>query len=203
MSSFEERLGKYLPEGTISFVLPLLVKHKVKLILTRERTTKLGDYRHPHKHHGHTITLNVTLGPYQFLITLVHEIAHLLVWEQYQNKVAPHGKEWKQCFGNMMVELAQNEQLPHEFRQALLKSSKNPGASSVTDRHLFPVLKLLDPPKVQDERAVLLNELMPGSKFIFKDLTYTYIEKRRTKILIRSEEGKSYLLNHFASVIRI
>lgn len=203
MSSFEERLSKYLPEGTISFVLPLLIKHKVKLILTGERITKLGDYRHPHKHHGHTITLNVTLGPYQFLVTLVHELAHLLVWEQYQNKVAPHGREWKQCFGTMMVELAQYEHLPHEFRLALLKSSKNPGASSVTDRHLFPVLKSLDPPKNEEDGAILLNELTPGSRFIFKDMIYTYVEKRRTKILIRREDGKNYLLNHFASVIRI
>lgn len=201
--SVEERLQKYLPENTASFVLPLLLKHKVKLVLTRERTTKLGDYRHPHERNGHTITLNVTLGPYQFLITLIHELAHLLVWETHKNQVAPHGKEWKQCFGQLLIDLAQLEHLPLFFRQALIKSAKNPGASSATDRHLFPALKQLDPPSLKEEGTTLLSELNPGNRFIFKNITYTYIEKRRTRILIRRDDGANFLINHFAAVIRI
>lgn len=203
MKHLEERLQKYLPEGTISFVIPLLLAHKVKLVLTRERASKLGDYRHPHAHHGHTITLNVTLGPYQFLVTLVHELAHLLVWEKHKNQVAPHGLEWKQCFGSMMIELAKLEHLPVEFRNALIKSARNPGASSVTDRYLFPVLKQLDPQQYSEEGTILLSELTSGNRFIFKGVIYTYVDKRRTRIVAKREDGATFLINHFATVTRL
>ncbi len=203
MSKLEERLQHYLPDNTASFVLPLLIKHKVKLILTRERISKLGDYRHPHEQKGHTITLNVTLGPYQFLITLVHELAHLLVWEEHQNKVAPHGQEWKKCFGNLMIDLAKIDTLPLAFRQALLKSAKNPAASSRSDKFLLPILRQLEPEDNRQSDEVLLNELNPGNQFIFRELIYTYIEKRRTRMVCKRQDGKLFLINRYANVIKI
>lgn len=203
MSKAEERLQHYLPEGTAEFVLPLLIEHKVKLVLTKERISKLGDYRHPHAQKGHTITLNVTLGKYQFLVTLVHELAHLLVWEKYQNKVAPHGHEWKACFGQLLVELSKIETLPLIFKQALLKSAKNPGASSASDKFLYPVLRTLEPRDDEELNEVLLSDLEPGNAFLFKEIEYLYLEKRRTRIVSKRKDGKLFLINRFASVIKI
>ena len=76
----------YLPQAE---VLPLL-EHWLKneafdLAIHKPRVTKLGDFRPPKKGARAKITLNSNLGKYQFLTTLVHEIAHLKVkylWTQ-------------------------------------------------------------------------------------------------------------------------
>ena len=39
--------------------------------------------------------MNNNLNKYSFLITITHEIAHMMIWEKHQNKVDPHGEEWK------------------------------------------------------------------------------------------------------------
>ncbi|HAD34265.1 MAG TPA: hypothetical protein DCF44_07170 [Chitinophagaceae bacterium] len=44
------------------------------------------------------MSVNGNLNSYHFLITLLHEIAHMLVWEQFRNRVKPHGLEWKHVF---------------------------------------------------------------------------------------------------------
>ena len=46
--------------------------------------------------------MNGTLNNYSFLITLIHELAHLLTFTQYKNRVEPHGREWKRIYGTMM-----------------------------------------------------------------------------------------------------
>ena len=68
----------YLPEGDFIPLLKKWLEHeKFELILHRPRATKLGDFRPPRKGNIAKITLNSNLGPYQFLTTLTHEIAHL------------------------------------------------------------------------------------------------------------------------------
>ena len=57
----------------------------------KSRSSKYGDYRPPLKGSNHLITINYDMNKYAFLITLVHEIAHLTNWNKHKDKVKPHG----------------------------------------------------------------------------------------------------------------
>jgi SprT protein len=48
------------------------------------RSSKLGDYRPPQRGLPHRISVNHNLNQHEFLITLIHEMAHLLCWENME-----------------------------------------------------------------------------------------------------------------------
>ena len=87
------QLQDYLPPGTYEAVLDYLRQFRVHLTVARERKSILGDYRHRTHQDNHRISVNGNLNPYSFLITLLHELAHLLTFEQFGNNVLSHGKE--------------------------------------------------------------------------------------------------------------
>src|SRR5207344_683946 len=80
-------LQTYLPSGAAQLVLNLLQQYKVHLTITKERKTVLGNYRHAHNNEVHFISINGNLNQYVFLITLVHELAHLVTFLEYGNRV--------------------------------------------------------------------------------------------------------------------
>src|ERR1700694_32960 len=97
------RLQDYLPPNTYEAVLDYLQQYQVHLTVARERKSILGDYRHRLRDKNHRISVNGNLNKYAFLITLLHELAHLLTFEKYGNRVAAHGKEWKLLFGQLLA----------------------------------------------------------------------------------------------------
>ncbi|HEU4554141.1 MAG TPA: SprT-like domain-containing protein [Chitinophaga sp.] len=137
-------LTAYLPEGTFEPVIAYLTGYKVHLTITRERKSLLGDYRHPDSRGGHRISVNGNLNKYAFLITLLHELAHLVTFMHYGNRVASHGKEWKQAFSGILQQFVGKDFLPHDIEAALRQSMHNPGASSCADDNLMRVLKNYD-----------------------------------------------------------
>ena len=80
-------LAEFLPEGSFDHVVQYLYQYKVHLTVARSRKTVLGDYRHAFRGNNHRISVNGNLNKYEFLITLLHELAHLLTFEQYKNTV--------------------------------------------------------------------------------------------------------------------
>src|SRR5437868_12893848 len=90
-----KELESFLPEGTADDVIRFLQLYKVHLTITRERQSVLGDYRNKHFGRNHRISVNGNLNKYSFLITLLHELAHLVAFEKYGGRIQPHGKEWK------------------------------------------------------------------------------------------------------------
>src|SRR5829696_6839224 len=92
-------LENFLPPATYEAVLQYLQFYKIHLTIAKERKSILGDYRHRTHHENHRISVNGNLNHFSFLITLLHELAHLLTFEQYKNNVQAHGKEWKTIFG--------------------------------------------------------------------------------------------------------
>ena len=97
-------LQKFIPPGTFELVIPYFKIHCIHLTISRERKSILGDYRHPTgKNPAHRISVNASLNPYSFLITLLHEIAHMLVFIRFKNTVSPHGKEWKAQFQQILI----------------------------------------------------------------------------------------------------
>ena len=95
-------LYKYIPEKAVETIAQWIYKFDFKLKIKRSRQSKYGDYRPPMDDRNHTITINHDLNKYAFLITLVHEIAHLTNFNKNRNRVKPHGNEWKTEFKLLM-----------------------------------------------------------------------------------------------------
>ena len=109
-------LADYLPEGTFPDVLDYLREHKVHLTVARERKSILGDYRHRTAAENHRISVNGNLNKFAFLITLLHELAHLLTFEKFGNRVQAHGQEWKAIYGQLLARFLS----AHIFREDVL-----------------------------------------------------------------------------------
>lgn len=137
-------LQKYLPERAIDPCLELIRTYQVHLKVVNERVTRHGDYRLL-PGGAHQITVNATLNPYRFLITLIHEIAHLVAFETYGRRIKPHGKEWKDTFQYLMLPFIRPAVFPSSLLPLLAKHFRNPKASSGTDAKLAIALKHYDP----------------------------------------------------------
>lgn len=140
-------LKEYIPEGSFEDVLHYLQHYKVQLTVTRQRQTILGDYRHAHAGANHRISVNGNLNKYSFLITLLHELAHLFTYERFGHRVQSHGKEWKSEFGKILVQFLSKDLFPEDIALTLSSSLHNPAASSCSDEKLLRVLKKYDPLK--------------------------------------------------------
>ena len=116
-----EILRKYIPEFAVPQIAIWIIEFDFKLKITKERSTKLGDYTSPRDGLNHTITINHNLNQYSFFITLVHEIAHLHTFNQFKNRVNPHGEEWKQSFRVLMTPILSTDHLPLDVLYALRK----------------------------------------------------------------------------------
>ncbi|MDQ6814418.1 MAG: SprT-like domain-containing protein, partial [Bacteroidota bacterium] len=98
-----QALNDYLPPNTFLAVAAYLQQHKVHLTVAQERKSILGDYRNAYNNRNHRISVNGNLNKFSFLITLLHELAHLLTFEKYANRVQSHGREWKTLFGQLLA----------------------------------------------------------------------------------------------------
>ena len=138
------QLQDYLPPGTYEPVLSYLRQYKVHLTVARERKSILGDYRHSTHHANHRISVNGNLNPYSFLITLLHELAHLLTFEQFGNNVFSHGREWKGIYVNILAQFLQHRVFPADIETELVRSLQNPAATTCAEDDLLRVLRKYD-----------------------------------------------------------
>lgn len=202
MQKHKEILQKYLPEASIEEVFKSIVKYKIHLRVSKNRSTKLGDYRAAHKGEPHRISINHNLNPYAFLITLIHEEAHLVAFENYGRQIRPHGKEWKYCFRELMEPYFGLEIFPYDIEIALKNYLKNPSASSNANLALARTLKKYDK---DDGEGVFIEELPDKSQFkIHNGKTYERLEQRRKRIkCLCLDNNKMYLFDPLAKVFPI
>lgn len=159
------QLQSYLPVGSFEGVLYYLRHYKVHLTITRQRQTILGDYRHAMNGKTHRISVNGNLNQYAFLITLLHELAHLFTYEQYGHRVQAHGTEWKNEFGKILAQFLLQKIFPADIKKALMQTLQNPAASSCGDEKLLRVLHQYDEKK---DGIHLVEQLPEGSLFEIK-----------------------------------
>ena len=186
-------LDAYLPTGAYEGVAHYLQQYKVHLTITRERQTILGNYRNRHRDMNHRITVNGNLNPYSFLITLLHELAHLLTYEQYGNRIAAHGKEWKDAYGGILAEFIPKKIFPPDLEKVLLQGLHNPAATSCAEPQLVRALKKYD----AGNAYRFLEELPAGSLFRIKSGN-VYRKGDRVRTRYKCEEqgsGRVYLFS--------
>lgn len=189
-----QSLNDFLPEGSYPMVEPYLLYYKVHLTITRSRSTVLGDYRNAHGEKAHRISVNGNLNPYAFLVTLLHELAHLITFIRYGHRVEAHGKEWKQQFSDLLKDFLGTTIFPVDVRTQLVKSLNNPAASSCADVSLMRVLRNYDNVK---EGHCLVEELSVGALFVIKGGRVFSCGERVRKRIKATEiaTGKVYLFS--------
>jgi predicted SprT family Zn-dependent metalloprotease len=195
-------LQSYLPEGSFDGVARYLLQYKVHLTITRERQTILGNYRNKHSDQNHRISVNGNLNKYSFLITLLHELAHMLAWEKFGHRIQAHGRQWKQEYGKILSEFIPQKVFPPDIEKLLLQSLHNPAATTCSEPHLMRALKNYDEKK---EGQFFVEELPAGSLFkIRSGAIFKKGEKVRTRYkCVEVDTKKVYLFSGIYEVMLI
>ncbi len=193
-------LQKYLPEQALQNCQLLLNKLQVDIKIVKFRVTRHGDYRRM-PDGRHRITLNATPNRFRFLITLIHEIAHLKAFEAHGRRIKPHGPEWKRVFQHLMLPFLRPEIFPADLLPLLASHFKNPKASSSTDMALSMALKRYDPPST----TLPVIEIPQGDIFqLYNGKRFERGHKRIKRIeCIEIATGKLYLFQPNAEVVWI
>jgi len=195
-------IESYLPNNSAETVADWVFKKPVQLKIVNDRKTKLGDFRvHRIKGKSHTITINGGLNKFEFLITLVHEFAHLDVYEKYGRRVQPHGEEWKETYRGLMINYFELDVFPKELAIVLLKHLRNPKASSHGDLHLVRALAIYD--NKAEDGSVYLEDLNKGDSFFINGKILIKGEKRRTRYMCTElNSTRKYTVSALAKVFR-
>ena len=166
-------LSPYVPKAAVKSLAEILDKQPLRFIVSKERSSKLGDYRPPlGREKRHRITVNGSLNKMAFLITSLHEFAH------FRHRLSdpkgadrPHGSQWKKHFREVMQPFLVPDIFPEPLLGVLWYHMQNPRASSTSDAALSEALMAFDPPpaagwmllKELDDQVVFETE--KGRKF--------------------------------------
>lgn len=189
--SFSTLLSQRVPYAAVAYCLELWLQYPFSFKVTRKRKTKHGDYRYHKAQQTHAITVNGNLNRYAFLITYIHEIAHLDAFLKHGHHIAPHGNEWKQSFQRLMHPLLNQDIFPAEILYALSKHMQQPKASSSTDPQLVMALQKYDP----TADAITLAAVPLKQTFCFNQRVFTKDEVKRTRAWCTEvKSGKRYTI---------
>ena len=193
-------VDNFVPIASLPLVLKYLKDWEVNLVITRERITKHGDFK-AMPNGRHQITVNQMQNPYRFLITTIHEIAHLVTYKDFGQGIKPHGREWKQTYRKIMLPFLKVEIFPDELLKVLKLHFRDPKASSDTDSQLALTLNKFDP---QNEKNYIF-ELEKGTVFeIHNGRRFIRGERRAKRFECKEFKGKRlYIFNPLAQVIKI
>ena len=193
-------LGRYVPEAALIYCFEQIKRYGVHLKIVNERLSRHGDYRKL-PDGGHLITINAGPNPYRFLITLIHEIAHLVAFIEHGHCIRPHGKEWKQTFKLLMLPLLNPAVFPKELLPVLATHFKSPKASSSADARLDRELSRYD----ETVRGIFVEELPEGALFAYREKRiFKKGSKRRKRYeCLELETKRNYLFQPNARVMPI
>lgn len=177
-----QSLEKYLPQNTLQYLKDWFADYYIHIKVTRNRNSKLGDYRKL-PDHSHEITINSTLVPQLFFFVLTHELAHLIAFEKYGRKIAPHGNEWKETFRQMLMQSI--DVYEENLRPIVVKFSKSPKANFMASADLVKYFHVEN----QDDNLIFIEKLKKGDFFMF----------RNEKYLLEGLIKKNYLCKNLAT----
>ena len=195
-----QALADYLPDGSFEAVVTYIHHYKVHLTVTKKRQSILGDYRHTAIGKNHRISINGNLNKYEFLITLLHELAHLLTFEKYGNRVESHGKEWKQFYSSLLADFLQQNFFPADISKALYKTINNPAATANGETDLLKVLRNYN--VVKKDGYSIVEDIPVGNLFeTEKGKVFRKGAKRRKRYeCLEINTGKLYSFSAIAEV---
>jgi hypothetical protein len=194
-----EILSHHLPEKAIGYCYSLWQRQPFTLRLANARHSKAGDFSVRQK--KYVISVNHDLNPYQFLITYIHEAAHLYVHRQFGRNVNPHGRIWKNEFKKLLQPLLTPEIFPPRLLQCLVAHMQKPRASTFADAWLTSELRQYDPPS---KKGTALDTLDEGSLFKLRGRCFKKGTLRKTRFLcVELSTNRNYLVPRLALVEQI
>ena len=195
-------LEKYVPADAAPVISRWIDYFQCEFRVSRSRNSKLGDYRPPFRGKGHRISVNYNLNPYAFLVTTVHEFAHLQTWNEHNRAAKPHGQEWKDNFRKMMRPFFDLKVFPADINKAIISYLNNPAASSCSDLNLLRALQKYD--QRQDD-VVTVERLPDNSLFQMKNgrVFRKGAQMRKRFRCVEVKTGLVYLFNPLAEVVAV
>lgn len=188
-------LHNYVPKASLTNVNELLDRFHFHLKIKSNRKTKHGDFR-PLKDGSFQITINNDLNKYRFLITLIHEIAHLKTFKE-SKRVKPHGIEWKINFQHLLLPFLKPTIFPKELLPIIANYIRNPKASTDSDIKLSLALKQYD----EKSDKSFIFEIPTKSTFKYNNRIFEKGEKRRVRYKCKElKTNKEYLFHPNAEV---
>jgi len=179
-------LQTHVPAEALEYCFSLWKSSPFELKITKSRQTKVGDFTSRRSKKHPRITLNNDLNSYLFLVTYVHEVAHLHVHLTVGGHVDPHGDAWKTTFTNLMVPLLWESVFPDEILHELRRHMINPKASSFADTELTQAFRKFDGKSTE----VILSEVPEGSIFRLQGKYFRKGKLRRTRVLCKELKSK-------------
>ncbi len=198
---FAEFIKRYVSSDKIAqWCASLESKHPFSFKITRQRNTKLGDYRYHKDIRGehHQISINYNLNKHQFLFTFLHEVAHRVCMERYGQKVKPHGEEWKRIFFVFLQDALAQNFFPETLVEAIAAHAQNPKASCAADQRLYKLFSSFD---TKTNNATYLSDIKLNSLFLFNNKCFRKLEMRRSRALcLNTHNQRKYLISGIAEV---
>lgn len=196
---FSEKLSPFLPEGSTYYVAKFLIDHVVHFTVSKDRVSKFGDYRQPWEGKPHRISVNGGLNKYAFLVTTIHEMAHLTTYNKFGNRVTSHGKEWKLEFRDLFEPIIQKDILPNDITMAINNYLRNARAASCADDKLYRVLRRYD-----KNKGTLVEHLKHGDIFELGGKTFQLGNKLRKRYDCKElHSGKMYRVLGLAEIDKL
>ncbi|GAA4463907.1 SprT-like domain-containing protein [Nibrella saemangeumensis] len=200
----KDLLKSYIPVEALSYCQELFQHYPFHFQVTRPRRTKFGDFR-VFPDGQVRITVNADLNPYAFLITFIHEVAHLVVHRTYRRRPQPHGKAWQTAFQKLMQPLLTEQVFPAAVLYPLQAYMLRPAATTSGSPALVQALRQYDSQLQSDpvSNQVSLKDLSEGQSFVFRKKIYVRGALRRTRVVCKEvDSGVSYAILAHAWVDR-
>jgi len=168
---------KYFPAASVEYCHQLWVKYRIQFTISRPRKSVYGNY--VCRGGVHSISVNGDLNPEAFLVTYLHEVAHLLVHVSNKKRVLPHGKEWQTHFREVMKPMLEANIFEEKTARKLWQHLQSAKATSCSDPELHKLLMKHE--ESPDSEGVAVSELNPGQLFIYDARTFKVLRKLRTR----------------------
>jgi len=138
--------------------------------------------------------VNGNLNAFAFLITLLHELAHLVAFERFGNRIASHGKEWKLVYGEILQQFLSLHIFPEDIAAEVKITMRSPAAGSCAEDGLIRVLRKYDQRK---HPKLLVEEIEHGASFCTDDgRVFKRGEQLRKRIKCSEiKTGRTYLFS--------
>jgi SprT protein len=138
------KVAPFLPGESHHVIGELLQRIPCTLTPVRVRRSKHGDHRPNPSDRTSLITINVCGNQYQFLLTLLHELAHANTFQSWGWRSAPHGRRWQGSFRKLVEHAVANRCFPTDVLPELKAHIIRPSSTSFRDLRLQKALRRYD-----------------------------------------------------------
>jgi len=185
----------YFPESALDYVTNQIISLNFKLIISKKRFSRLGVFRPSKNNNKPVISINYDLDKNLFFIVYLHEVAHLMVWNNYKKRTAPHGREWKEQYRKILIEALNKNLFPEETKESIINSLTRPNFHK-------NLQKKFSDSSIENSNLTRVKNLPENCIFtLCNGRSFKIIRKIRTRYKCQDvKNGKYYLVNSQAEV---